>query len=104
MAVVSKSLTRGAFATSLADLYTVPNTSTTSVLTNIVVTNTTNSIQTFNILLDNVELFANSTIPAYGIVSLDLKQALNADATPKKIRGFASAITVKYHISGAEIV
>jgi len=104
MAVVSKSLARGAFATSVADLYTVPNTSTTAVVTNIVITNTTNSIQTFTILLDGVELFGNSTIAAFGILSLDLKQALNADATPKKIRGYASATTVKYHISGAEVV
>jgi hypothetical protein len=103
MAVVSKSLTRGAFATSVGDLYTVPNTSTTAVLTNIVITNTSSTVQTFNILLDSTELFSNTTIPAYGIVSLDLKQALNANATPKKITGFASSITVKYHISGAEI-
>lgn len=104
MAVVSKALTRGAFATSLSDLYTVPNTSTTAVVTNIVITNTTNNIQTFTILLDGTELFANSTIAAYGILSLDLKQALNANATPKKIQGYSSATTVKYHISGAEIV
>lgn len=104
MAVTSKSLTRGAFGTSIADLYTVPNTSTTAVVTNIVITNTTSTTQTFNILLDGVELFASSPVSGYGVVSLDLKQALNADATPKKIRGYASANTVKYHISGVEIV
>jgi len=103
MTVTSKSLTRGSFATSIADLYTVPDASTTAVVTNIVVTNTTGTSQTFNILLDGVELFAVSPISGYGIVSLDLKQALNANATPKKIRGFASATTVRYHISGAEI-
>lgn len=104
MAVTSKSLTRGAFATSLSDMYTVPNASTTAVVTHIAVTNTTSTQQTFNILLDGVELFATSTIAAYALVTLDLKQVLDANATPKKIRGYSSSASVKYHISGVEIV
>jgi hypothetical protein len=104
MAVTSKALTRGAFATTLSDMYTVPNSSTTSVITNIAITNTTSIAQTFNILLDGVELFSNTTVAAYGIVSLDLRQVLDANATPKKIRGYSSSASVKYHISGVEIV
>jgi hypothetical protein len=33
-----------------------------------------------------------------------LKQVIPANATPKTITGFASAVTVNIHISGVEIV
>ncbi len=103
MATTTKALTRAAFATTEGDLYTVPTTGTTTVVTNIVVTNTSSSAQTFNILLDGVELFEQTPIDAYGTISIDMKQVLDANATPKKIRGFASATAVKVHISGVEI-
>jgi hypothetical protein len=103
MATTSKSLNRGAFATTVADIYTVPTTGTTTVVTSIAVVNTASTTATFNILLDGVELFSTATIAANATVVIDVKQVLDANATPKKIRGFASAITVKYHISGVEI-
>jgi hypothetical protein len=103
MATVTKALSRASFATSVGDLYTVPTTSTTTVVTNIVVTNTTSSAGTFNILLDGVELFSSTPIAGNATVSIDLKQVLDANSTPKKIRGFASATTIRVHISGVEI-
>jgi hypothetical protein len=104
MATVTKALARASFSLTEADLYTVPTTGTTTVVTNIVVVNTSPGIQDFNILLDGVELFEKTIINGYSTISIDMKQVLDANATPKKIRGFASATTVKVHISGVEIV
>jgi hypothetical protein len=103
MATTTKALTRAAFATTEGDLYTVPTTGTTTVVTNVVVVNTSAAQQTFNILLDGLELFEQTPIAGYATISVDMKQVLDANATPKKIRGFASATTVKVHISGVEI-
>lgn len=103
MATTTKALTRAAFAASVGDLYTVPTTGTTTVVTNIVVVNTSAAAQTFSILLDGVELFDQTPIAGHATISIDMKQVLDANATAKKIRGFASATTVKVHISGVEI-
>jgi hypothetical protein len=102
MATTTKALARGAFATSSASLYTVPSSpSTTTVVSNIVVTNSATSAATFTITLDGVDLFKDVAIAASSTAMFDLKQVL---ATTKIIAGLASAITVKYHISGVEIV
>jgi hypothetical protein len=99
MATATKALARGAFATSSATLYTVPA-STTTVVTNIVVTNSAASAATFTIQLDAVDLFKTVAIAANSTAMFDLKQVL---ATTKIIAGLASAITVSFHISGVEI-
>jgi hypothetical protein len=99
MATISKALARTAAATSSATLYTVPA-STTTVVTNIVVDNTAGAAATFSILLDGVELLSAAAIDANASAFFDLKQVL---ATTKTITGFASATTVKFHISGVEI-
>jgi len=103
MATLTKAMARGSFATSIADIYIVPTSTTTSIVTNIVVTNTTNNARTFTLLLDDVEIFNSTPIEGNSTVSIDLKQVLDASETMKKITGFASADTVKYHISGIEI-
>jgi hypothetical protein len=74
--------------------------STTAVVTNIAVTNEAATSATFTILLDDVELQKDSTLAANSTAYIDLKQVL---ATTKTIKGFASAITVNFHISGVEI-
>jgi len=99
MATTTKALARGAFATSSATLYTVPA-STTTVVTNIVVTNSAASAATFTIQLDAVDLFKTCAIAANSTATFDLKQVL---ATTKIIAGLASAITVAFQISGVEI-
>jgi len=99
MATATKALARGAFATSSATLYTVPA-STTTVVSNIVVTNSAASAATFTIQLDGVDLFKTVAIAANSTAMFDLKQVL---ATTKIIAGLASAITVSFHISGVEI-
>jgi hypothetical protein len=99
MAVTSKVLARTAAATSSATLYTVPA-STTAIITNIAVANTAGSAGTFTLLLDDVDLHTTTAIAANSTVYIDLKQVL---ATTKTIKGFASATTIDFHISGVEI-
>jgi hypothetical protein len=104
MAVTSKTLYRGAASlTTTTTLYTVPTTSTTTVVTNIVVTNTSASSQTFTLTLDGTDIFTTTAIAANSTAMFDLKQVLAANATPKIIKGGASAITVNFHISGVEV-
>ena len=103
MAVTSKTLYRGAAATSTTTLYTVPNTSTSTVVTNIAVNNAAASAATFTITLDGIDLCTSTAIAANSTAFFDVKQVLAANATPKIIAGFASATTVKFHISGVEI-
>jgi hypothetical protein len=99
MPTVTKALARTSAATSSATLYTVPA-STTTVITNIAVANTATSAATFTILLDDVDLHTTTAIAANTTIYIDLKQVL---ATTKTIKGFASATTVDFHISGVEI-
>ena len=105
MATTSKVLYRGAASTTTSTtLYTVPDSSTTTVVTSIVVTNTNNSGATYTLAIDGIALATTVSIAANDTVIMDLKQVIPADATPKVITGGASATTVKFHISGVEIV
>ena len=104
MATTSKTLFRGAAVTSNTTLYTVPTTSTTTVVTNIGITNTAASSATATVNLDGVAVLSAVTVAANTTAFIDLKQVLDANATPKIISGSASATTVNFHISGVEIV
>jgi len=99
MATATKALARTAAALTSTTLYTVPA-STTTVVSNIVVANTSASAQTFTINLDGVALLSSTSISANSSAFFDLKQVL---ATTKTITGLASAITVNFHISGVEV-
>jgi hypothetical protein len=103
MATVTKALFRGAASTTSATLYTVPNTSTTTVVTNILVANTANVSATFDMSIDGVQIANDVIVAANDTLSLDMKQVIPANATPKVIVGLASATTVNFHISGVEI-
>lgn len=100
MATTTKALVRAAAGTSTATLYTVPA-STTTVVTNIVVTNSAATAATFTLTLDGVDIFTTCAIAANSTAMFDLKQVM---AAAKIIAGFASAVTVRFHISGVEIV
>jgi hypothetical protein len=100
MATTPKTIFRGAATTGSTTLYTTPA-STTAVVTNIVVTNTSSSAQTFSIALATTSLHTTTTIAANSSIYIDLKQILVATQT---VTGFASAVTVNFHISGVEIV
>lgn len=100
MAVLTKALARTSAATSSTTLYTVPA-STTAIITNIVVTNSAASAATFTITLDGVDLLKDVAIAANSSAFFDLKQVLT---TTKIVAGLASATTVRFHISGVEII
>jgi hypothetical protein len=104
MATTSKVLFRGAASTSSTTLYTVPNSSTTTVVTSILVANTASVAATFDLSLDDIQIANDVAISANDTIVLDIKQVLPANATPKTIKGLATATTVNFHISGVEIV
>lgn len=99
MATTTKALARAAFATGSGTLYTVPG-ATTTVVSNIAITNTSASAQTFTLGLAGVSLHTTTAIAANSTVYIDLKQVLAATQT---ITGLASATSVNYHISGVEV-
>jgi len=100
MATTTKALFRGAATTTLTTtLYTVPS-ATTAVVTNIVIVNTAATAATFDLALNGTKLADTVAIGADSIVTLDIKQVINATQT---IQGGASATTVNFHISGVEI-
>ena len=100
MATTSKVLFRGAATTSTTTtLYTVP-TATTSVVTDIVVSNTGASAYTFTLYLNGVLLANTVSIAANSIATFDIKQVL---ATTNTIQCGASNTAVTFHISGVEV-
>jgi hypothetical protein len=99
MATTSKVLARTAAATSSTTLYTVPS-ATTTVVTNIAITNTAATSATYTITLNGVAIQSGSSVSANTTAYIDLKQVLNATQI---IAGLASATTVNFHISGVEI-
>ncbi len=103
MATTTKALARTAAATSSTTLYTVPNTSTLAIVTNIVLANAATSASTATVAIDGVTIVPAVSIPANSLIGFDLKQVIPANATPKVITGFASTTAVSIHISGVEI-
>jgi hypothetical protein len=103
MATVTKAIARTAAATSSTTLYTVPTTSTITVVSNIVLSNAATSASTATIAIDGVTIVPAVSIPANSVVGFDMKQVIPANATPKIITGFASTSAVSIHISGVEI-
>jgi hypothetical protein len=100
MPTITKALFRGAATTTVGTtLYTVPA-STTTVVSNIVVTNTAGSAGTFTLALNGTAIATTVAIAANSIAIFDIKQVLSATNT---ITGGASATTVNFHISGVEI-
>jgi len=96
--LATASVTQGAWA-KLPVFYTVPS-STTSVVTNMVVTNLNASAVTFSLTLGSVSIAANTTLAANSSAFFDMKQVL---ATTNTIGGAASLPLVTLHASGVEI-
>lgn len=100
MPTTSKALFRGAATTTTTTtLYTVPA-STTAIVTDIVVTNTTGTAGTFTMALDDVSIATTVSVGGFDSTIISIKQVL---ATAKTIKGGASATTINFHISGVEI-
>ncbi len=106
MATTSKTLFRGGVtSTTTSVLYTAPA-STTTIVTNIAVTNTLAGAGSFTIAMGNLAspttLHAATTIAANSTVYIDLKQVL--DPGQVITGGAASFPGVNFHIAGVEIV
>jgi hypothetical protein len=100
MPTTTSVLFRGAATTSTGTtLYTVPS-ATTTVVSNIIATNTSASAQTFTLALNGTVIAAAISIAANSSTFIDLKQVLVATNT---ITGGASATSVNFHISGVQI-
>ena len=100
MAVTSKTLFRGAATTTVGTtLYTTPS-ATTTVISNIGVTNTAGSAGTFTLGLAGTNLHTTTAIAANTTIYIDCKQTLAATQT---ITGGASATSINFHISGMAI-
>ena len=100
MATISKALFRGAATTTVGTtLYTVPS-ATTTVVTSIIVTNTSASAGTFTLALAGTNFGTAIAVGGNDSTVIDLKQTLVATNT---ITGGASATTINFHISGVEI-
>jgi len=100
MANTAKVLFRGAATTSTStSLYTVPA-STTAIITNIVITNTSSTAYTFTLSLDDVAIHTATSIAGNSTIYIDTKQVL---ATTKIIKGGAFNTDVNFHISGMEV-
>lgn len=104
MATTPKVLARTAASlTTTTVLYTVPA-STSTIVSNIVITNTASSAGTFTLALGpsagQIALHTTTAIAANATIYIDLKQVLN---TTNTITGGASATTINFHISGVEI-
>jgi hypothetical protein len=90
---------RGSAATSSATLYTVPA-STTSVLTDIVVSNTSSSQQYVTMTVDGVNILPTVPISANTVITIQPKTVI---PTGDIVAGYASSADVKFHVSGVEI-
>ena len=103
MATTSKVLARTAAATTSATLYTQPNTSTITVVTNVLVTNTTSSTANFTLAFAGTTSASSVSVGAYDTTVIDLKQVIPATNPAATITGSASTTGVNFHISGVEI-
>ena len=99
MAVTSKALFRGAASTSSTTLYTVPS-ATTTIATNIVVTNTSSSDASFTMTFNAIDIAKSVTVGGFDSTIIDMKQVL---AATNIIAGTATTTSVNFHISGVEI-
>ena len=104
MAASPKVLARTAASpTTTTVLYTVPA-STSTIVSNIAVTNTAATSGTFTLACGpsagQIALHTTTAIAANSTIYIDLKQVLN---TTNTITGGASATTINFHISGVEI-
>ena len=104
MAVTSKTLARTAAATASATLYTQPNTTTTTVVTNILVTNTTAATANFTLAFATVTSASSVSVGAFDTTVIDMKQVIPPTNPAATITGSASTTGVNFHISGVEIV
>ena len=103
MATTTKVLARTAAATTSTTLYTQPNTSTITIVTNLLVTNTTTSAANFSLSIGGTTAATSVNVAANDTLVVDMKQVIPATNPAATITGSASTTAVYFHISGVEI-
>ena len=99
MVITPASLARAVLTTGSTTLYAVPS-ATTTIITNIVLANTSTAAATATIDVDGVTLVPTISIGANTIITIDIRQPL---AATKLITGFAgTASAISCHIAGVE--
>ncbi|KTR27890.1 hypothetical protein RSA11_04295 [Exiguobacterium indicum] len=101
MATLAKKLYIGTPGTTSATLYTVPA-STTAILKNIVLSNTTATAAIITIGVGGKNILTNYTVAANDTAVIDLSLVLSATDTVTGVQTTASAINV--FLSGVEVV
>lgn len=100
MTATPKALSRGLLTGSSATLYTVPA-ATTTIVTNILLANTSASAVAVTIAFDGVVIVPATSVAANTTLCVDLRQPL---AATKLITGFAGTTSViACHIAGSEV-
>jgi len=99
MANTFKVLARGQNITTASAVYTVPA-STTTLVNNILIANTTASAQSYDIAFNDVNAAIGVNVPANDTAVLDIKQVLT---TTQTIKLHGSSASVAFHVSGLEI-
>jgi len=100
MATTATVLFRGAASTSSTTLYTSPS-STTTVVSEILVTNTASTPATFTISLNGTAIMSGASVSGYSTVFLNINEVLPATQI---LAGYSSATTVNFSISGVQII
>lgn len=110
MATTAKRLYIGAASTTAnTTLYTVPLTSTDTIITNITVVNTSTSSQTFSLGFYNASnaqttlIHSATSIAAKTSIYIDMKQLIGDSGPWTRLNGSASATSVNFIVSGVEI-
>ena len=89
---------RGAATTTSSTIYTVPS-NTTSILTDIVVTNTDANQQTVTISVDGVVLIPTVPISSNSVLNFQFRTVIGATKT---ITALAGSTNVTLHVSGVQ--
>lgn len=92
-------MARGALGTASAVLFTVPA-STTSIVTEIIINNTTNNDVVATVNLAGTSVISTSPIPAQGGLVLGMKQVMSAGET---ITALAATTGLNIFISGVNV-
>ena len=94
-----KRIYRGAASTSSSAIYTVPA-ATTTIVTNVFISNDSSSTQTFALSFGGVTTASAVSLTANSITALDIKQVM---LSTESVSILGSSTAVKFHISGVEV-
>jgi len=100
MSTTAVTIARQELALSSTTIYTSPA-STTTVLTNIIISNSNSSAKAVTFSIDGVPILSQSIVNANDTVAVDLKQVVDVGLT---ITAFSNSAGVYLHASGIAIV